>query len=220
MAIRLPNAFASRSRTVLLDFERPVDLRPLAAAGVPQVLTSQLTTDRLLVTSAVARSTISDEESIEFSEILIKVPIAIGGGLHLFPVVTFVDHEDSLVRGYLLGFHKRLLRPLGPAADSLAFEGMDLCLAGTLGGDLAPDALPPEQELPLLLWRDYSVPPGADAYGFAALQIEGYERHGCREVLGVRRRHTVAGVAAEVAMSYEINDGFVITRAEPLASSD
>ncbi|WP_285543634.1 hypothetical protein [Streptomyces lavendulae] len=167
------------------------------------------------MTTSRVSSTVSEHHSIDFVETLLKVPVTVRGTEYLFPVVTYVDHEYSLIRGYLLGFHK-LLR--GRPADA---DPLTLCLPGLdidLRADEKPageEPLPREQEFPMLLWTNYSVG-RVYSRGFATLAIEDYERKSLVPLDAIRKEQTIAGRDLTVSRLYEIQDTFVIRRTVPL----
>ncbi|MFJ6780859.1 acetoacetate decarboxylase family protein [Streptomyces yangpuensis] len=211
MSIILPNEFTCVSRTAVFDEPEPVDFRHLAQVGVPDVLMEQLRTGRFLVTMSRAESTVSAHHSIGFTETLIKIPVRLGDRNYLYPVVTYVDHEYSLLRGYLLGFNKRLTQPASDADPlMLTLSGLDLDLREIPDSVAAVD-LPPEQNDPLLLWTDYSVGENARSRGFGTLEIAGYVSKGVRELRCARVRQTVAGQDVAARRLYEIEDAFTVT---------
>ncbi|WP_073759166.1 hypothetical protein [Streptomyces sp. CB03234] len=211
MSLVLPNSFACASRTALLDTAAPVDFRPLAQHGVPDLVTRQLAAvSRFLVTVSRVRSSVCADRSIDFTETLVKIPVRAGGQDRLFPVVTYVDHEYSLIRGYLLGFHKLFAAGAHHATLPLvALPGLDLDLRddGPRAGDESD--LPPEQSLPFLLWTDYAVA-DARSHGWRALDVEQYERTRLAFLECARPEQTVAGEKATVRALYETADRFLI----------
>ncbi|GLV87976.1 hypothetical protein Slala03_76650 [Streptomyces lavendulae subsp. lavendulae] len=215
MSVVLPNSFSCAARTAVFETPEPVDFRHLAQPGLPAEVHDQLRANRFLVTTSRVSSTVSEHHSIDFVETLLKVPVTVRGTEYLFPVVTYVDHEYSLIRGYLLGFHK-LLR--GRPADA---DPLTLCLPGLdidLRADEKPageEPLPREQEFPMLLWTNYSVG-RVYSRGFATLAIEDYERKSLVPLDAIRKEQTIAGRDLTVSRLYEIQDTFVIRRTVPL----
>ncbi|WP_326621706.1 acetoacetate decarboxylase family protein (plasmid) [Streptomyces anulatus] len=211
MPLALPNSFTCASRTALLESAAPIDFRPLAQHGVPDTVTHQLrAVSRFLVTVSRVRSSVCPDRSIDFTETLVKIPVRLGGQERLFPVVTYVDHEYSLIRGFLLGFHKLFAAGAHDSAQPVVtWPGLDLDLRddGPKAGDESD--LPPEHHLPLLLWTDYSVA-DARSHGWRTLDIEQYERTRLALLHCARHEQTVAGEKATVRALYETADQFVI----------
>lgn len=217
MSLVLPNSFTCTSRTALLDTIAPTDFRPLAQHGLPHAVAGQLAhVSRLLVTRSRVRSSVCSDRYIDFTETLVKIPVRLHSQDYLFPVVTYVDHEYSLVRGYLLGFHK-LFAVGGPneAFPAVTLPGFDLDLGdqGTAAGD--DNDLPDEQALPFLLWTDYSVAE-ARSHGWRTLVIDRYERTGLTFLHPLREKQVIRGAKATVRSLYEIADRFVVTGTQPL----
>ncbi|MER6047743.1 acetoacetate decarboxylase family protein (plasmid) [Streptomyces sp. BHT-5-2] len=216
MSLVLPNTFACTSRTAVLEGATPIDFRPFAQHGLPEELTRQLVTQRFLVTASCARSSVSEGRYIDFTETLVKIPVHLGAQNYLFPVITYVDHEYSLIRGFLLGFHKVFAaHPEGARSHTVSLPGLDIDLREdeVLGGGEAE--VPAEQAYPFLLWTDYSVG-GARSHGFRTLVVEQYQRESSRFLRCARRDQTVANRKATVAGLYEIEDRFVVTGTDPL----
>jgi hypothetical protein len=211
MSLVLPNSFTCASRTALLESASPIDFRPFAQHGVPDHVTQQLTAvSRFLVTVSRVRSSVSSDRSIDFTETLVKIPVRLGQQDHLFPVVTYVDHEYSLIRGFLLGFHKLFAAGAHDTAlPVVTLPGLDLDLRddGPRAGDESD--LPSEQSLPFLLWTDYSVA-DARSHGWRTLDVEQYERTRLAFLHCARPEQTVAGEKATVRALYETADRFVI----------
>lgn len=219
MSVVLPNSFTCAARTAVFDSSEPVDFRHLAQPGLPAEVRDQLQVNRFLVTTSRVSSTVSEHHSMDFVETLLKIPVTVRGTEYLFPVVTYVDHEYSLIRGYLLGFHKLLRgRPAGADPMTLSLPGLDIDLRAK-DEPVEEEALPLEQEFPMLLWTDYSVG-RVYSRGFSTLAIEEYERKSVVALDVIREKQTIAGRELTVGQLYEIQDSFVIPRTNPLAGEE
>ena len=216
MSINLPNHFTCRSRTLVFDSGEEVDFSPVAQAGLPEDLARQLRTGRFLVTLSSVTSTSSADRTFDFREVLLKVPVAVGGTDYLFPVAAYVDHEYSLVRGYLLGFNKFFT---APTADefTLAAGGLTLDASMPEVGALEPALLPSEQSLPLLLWTDYSVG-DAHSHGYGTLAVEGYERTAVTE-LELPGEQVILSRTMKPVAAYEVRDAFDVTGTLPFGTN-
>lgn len=217
MSIRFPNAFSCTGRSVLFDETDPVDFRALAGPGVPAELIERLVARRFVVTTSQVESTTSEQHSIRFAETIVKVPVHWGGEDFLFPVVTFVDNEHSLIRGYLLGFHKVFAAPEA-GTDGLVLQVGDLALdlrAEPSPADWASPDIPPEHGYPFLLWTDYSLAPGVSSHGYRRLTAESYARHSVSAMRPAHPEQRIAGRQVTARMMYEIRDSFVLTGSVP-----
>ncbi|MFF9011048.1 hypothetical protein ACF087_35390 [Streptomyces goshikiensis] len=215
MSVVLPNKFSCAARTAVFESPDPVDFRYLAQPGLPAELRVQLEANRFLVTTSRVSSTVSEHHSMDFVETLLKIPVTVSGTEYLFPVVTYVDHEYSLIRGYLMGFNK-LLRSRPEGADPLTLKLSDLDIDFRAAQEPAhEEALPREQDFPMLLWTDYSVG-RVYSRGFATLAIEDYERKSLVNLNVIRKEQTIAGQKLSVSRLYEIQDSFVIPHTVPL----
>ena len=221
MSVVLPNTFSTVSRTVLFDEPTAVDFRSLAAPGLPAELMTQLRAKRFIISTCQVRSEVSGHHSIDFLETLVKIPVEYRGRNYLHPVVTYVDHEYSLIRGYLLGFHKKFSRRLDRTDPMiLAVPELNLDLrSAPEAADREEPPLPPEQQYPFLLWTDYSV--GATrSHGFTTLQSEGYRRTGMRHPRLVRTEQWVAGRQVTARQVYEIEDTYTLVDMHLVEGSD
>ncbi|WP_153812215.1 hypothetical protein [Streptomyces sp. SUK 48] len=220
MPINLPNDFLCTATTAVFDEPSPVDFRHLAQPGLPELLLEQLSVRRFLVTTSIVTSTVSAEHSISFVETLFKVPVSLGGRDFLFPVVTYVDHEYSLVRGYLMGFNK-LLTPKRLDADplTLAFADHDLDFRAEAEDPSTTPQLPAEQDYPMLLWTDYSVGP-ARSHGFMTLDIDAYCRRQVRSLAAERAVQAVSGRKVAARQLYMIEDTFTIRDVLPALAQE
>ncbi|MFF5933302.1 hypothetical protein [Streptomyces sp. NPDC012508] len=220
MSVILPNSFACTARTAVLSAPRPIDLRPLAQRGLPGEITEQLgSVSRFLVTTSRVHSSVSSEHFIDFAETLVKIPVRLDSQDFLFPVVTYVDHEYSLIRGYLLGFHKLFAAGAhGEALPTVTVGGLDLDLRdlGPAAGD--ENDLPPEQSLPFLLWTDYAVAE-AKSHGWRTLVVDEYVRTDLTFLHHAREEQMVGGARAAVLSLYEVTDQFVIPGTQALERS-
>ncbi|WP_405018342.1 hypothetical protein OHV05_16390 [Kitasatospora sp. NBC_00070] len=215
MSINLPNSFVVSATTAVFDEPEAVDFRSFAQHGLPVALVEQLQARRFLVTTARVTSQVSGEQSIDFVETLFKVPVRLNGRDFLFPVVTYVDHPYSLIRGYLLGFNK-LFAPRTADPGILTAPGLEVDLRSRTDELTVAELLPPEQELPMLLWTDYSVG-DARSHGLATLDVDAYERQGVRSLEARTTSQLIGGRNVTVRRLYEIRDTFVIRGTIPLA---
>jgi hypothetical protein len=216
VAIHLPNQFACTTRTVVVDGPAH-DLRGFAQSGLPTELTRQLVVGRFLLSTAVVRSTVTADDEIHFAETLLKVPVEIAGQRRLFPVATWVTHEYSLIRGYLLGFNKFFAPgPSDLTGAHLDTAEMELDLRScVVGPQINDSALPTEQALSLLLWTDYSVG-DAHSQGFRTPDFTDYQR---ASLTSLSTDGLVARAFDEplrITQAYQMIDTFTMTGTTPL----
>ncbi|MER6379910.1 hypothetical protein [Streptomyces sp. NPDC001127] len=218
MSVVLPNEFSCIARTAVFDESEPVDFRHLAQPGVPAGLVEQLQVKRFLVTTSRVHSTVSKHHAIDFVETLIKIPVVLYGRWYLYPVVTFVDNEYSLIRGYLLGFNKVFAaKSQGCHPLTLVQPGLDVDFrADKECGSTVPE-LPTEQNYGLLLWTDYSIGEGVRSRGFANPIIHTYVRDSVVSLKIARENQIVAGRKLVAQQLYEIRDRFVIPGTVPVS---
>ncbi|MEU5951483.1 acetoacetate decarboxylase family protein [Streptomyces sp. NPDC047525] len=220
MSLVLPNTFACTTRTALLDGAVPTDFSHLAQHSLPELVRQQLTSvRRFLVSVSRVRSSVTADRSIDFTETLIKIPVRFGQENYLFPVVTYVDHEYSLIRGFLLGFHKLFAAEAhDPVLPMVTLPGVDLDLRDEGPEAQTAHALPPEQGWPFLLWTDYAVS-DARSRGWRTLEVEQYARTQLTFLQCARSEQVIGGEKATVRGLYEATDEFVVVGTRALSAS-
>lgn len=157
MTIRFPDDVRCVTRTASFS-GTSLDFGRVAQPGLPDVVAAQLETDRFLVSTSVVTSDFAPGVTVDYQELLLKVPVSVAGRDFLFPVAAWVTHEYSLVRGYLLGFNK-FFRPAGmDGPHELDVDAVRVSFRDTSAAP-APTPLPsvPEQGRPFLLWTDYDT---------------------------------------------------------------
>jgi hypothetical protein len=107
--IRFPNKFKGINFTMMVEFETETDITKLYD-DIEELDTDILNQLRKIknfsITFAKMNSSINKDKYIDYTEVIIKIPISILGENYIFPIATFVSNEYSLIRGYLMGFHK------------------------------------------------------------------------------------------------------------------
>ncbi|CAM3119619.1 hypothetical protein STFE110948_02965 [Streptobacillus felis] len=109
--IYLPNNFISENTTFLCEFVENVDLLELYKnfTNLDHSIKNQLkNVKQLYITYTNAVSSINSLEEIKFVEIIFKVIVEYKKNKYIFPILTIVSDEFSLLRGYMLGFNKIL----------------------------------------------------------------------------------------------------------------
>ena len=115
-SLMLPNHFHGRTKNALLQipnsWREVIDARRMKL--LPWVQRS-LKDGPVIVSLNETRCVMSNAKVIRFHECMIKVPIECKAGKGVYPLATFVDDEISLVRGYLMGFSKKIV-------DAVSFD--------------------------------------------------------------------------------------------------
>lgn len=107
--IRLPNSFIGKNITLKVKFKNPIDVSYVYndLESLPEEITKQLSDiQQMFITFADMFSTVNEYQSINYNEVIIKVPVTYKGNDYIFPIVTYVNHRYSMIRGYLFGFNK------------------------------------------------------------------------------------------------------------------
>lgn len=221
MSIVLPNSFSCMARSAFFDEAEPIDFRSLVPPGLPNEVSDQLVARRFLVTTSHVQSTVSAYHSIHFTETLVKIPVQMAGEDFLFPVVTYVDNEYSLIRGYLLGFNKVYASPTSDSGGlALVMPGLDLDLREKAGSRSENPDIPHEQQYPMLLWTEYSLGEHVSSHGFQRLTMENYVRHGLFGFDAARSTQQLVDREVEVSQLYGLHDRFVVTGTVPVAGRE
>ncbi|RLK63981.1 hypothetical protein D3H64_01645 [Atopobacter sp. AH10] len=109
--IRLPNKFEGENITLEVELDQSVDMSILYPDKkyLDGSLLEQLkATDQLNLTVSKMHSEINEDCAIDYTEVLIKIPVLVDDKSYYFPIVSYVSHPYSLIRGYYLGFYKEL----------------------------------------------------------------------------------------------------------------
>lgn len=125
--ILLPNVVRSVNTTFSCQVRDGLaDISALADRSAPIDCVSQLSVNDFFVTFSAVSSDFNGEDYVDYNEVIVKVPVVVGGRPFIFPPRTYVDNELSLVRGYLLGFNKYISAVSEAVGDSVAFDGAGL----------------------------------------------------------------------------------------------
>lgn len=113
--IDLPNVFSGTNITLEINFQNVAKAELLSINKVvndfmrEKILETNV--EKLYVTFSSMISTINDKETINYHEVIVKVPVVINSKEYIFPMISFVDDERSFLRGTYLGYYKKLLNP-------------------------------------------------------------------------------------------------------------
>jgi hypothetical protein len=186
-----------------------VDLRDHAAPGTPSDVLAQLRTDHIVVTYSDVSSSISPAASIEYREILVKIPVSFMGRDFVFPLLTWVSNEYSLIRGYLLGFQKRMIRnDAGPMRLDEGNTVIDFS-DGYASADTHATPQPPFG-LPFLVHTDFDVGSVASDHRLGELVVKNAHLLRLSRVDGIVDRQVVFGFELRVELAIETEDVFSI----------
>ncbi|AWZ39070.1 hypothetical protein [Ligilactobacillus murinus] len=113
--INFPNVFSGTNVTLEINFQNVAKDELLSINRVVNDLMREnileTNVEKLYVTFSSMISTINDKETINYHEVIVKVPVVINSKEYIFPIISFVDDECSFLRGTYLGYYKRLLNP-------------------------------------------------------------------------------------------------------------
>ncbi len=100
--LRFPNEFSGDNYSVNVVLNEFYDFRDL----LKEKNDLNLFTNEIIITFSKMKSTINEIEHINYYEVIFKIVVKKNDKKYLFPLITFVNNEISLIRGYFLGFYK------------------------------------------------------------------------------------------------------------------
>lgn len=134
-------------------------------------------TDELLITFSDVVSSINEKDNIIYHENIIKCKINFMGKEYYFPIMTYVDHEYSLLRGYYLGFEKRFAQIiLTDNRIDISNRDFDLDLCIELGNKINKNSI---IGLPFLLKRNWMFDRESIKDEFVSLNVSEYTVLSC-----------------------------------------
>lgn len=176
--IRFPNAFKGENITLEVTLNEPVDARHLYPDihSLDTVLSKELKrVSKFYLTFSNMLSSINEEQTISYRELIFKIPVFFRGESYHFPILSYVSDPYSFIRGYFLGFYKELewMKEWNPFALHFEKEGLfqfdvqfmskESYLAGSSQTDRRP----------FLLFKNTNL--GNKETGYHVLDIEHYE---------------------------------------------
>ncbi|MBT8163008.1 MULTISPECIES: acetoacetate decarboxylase family protein [Arthrobacter] len=207
MTISFPNQFETHNRTAEIKFDTPIDFGLLAAPETRYEIASQLISDRAVLTVSSATSTVRPGTEIEYHEVIVKVPVRVGGRDYIYPVVTWVDHEYSLVRGYLLGFNKRFSTQMS-GDFSFSSTDMDICFSGGTRQACEPHDRGELLQLPFLVDAHFMIDGDLSRNRLGILDVSEYQLTACGRVVDVESSCTILGHTGQLGDVFETEDTF------------
>jgi len=224
MKIVLPNPVATVTRTALFHCPHSL-ISELKHAASFDSWGLDIRFENLVLISVAQVSTSFDQETrVDFSECLIKLKCSVNGTSFLYPAITWVDSEQSLVRGALLGFDKRFAAPDAWSRNSFTDTEMlhidlDSCIPMEKEGAIA-SRYSTEYSLPFILFpqiitQNWGMMPS----GPCTLDIGSYEATSQPNVFDPRldtAKCNLLGHELQPVGIWEVNDNFILKRAKPL----
>lgn len=177
--IRFPNYFSGENITIEILPQKLLDLKMLYKdfSKLPIEVRKQLgEVSKFFITFSNMNSSINESISIDYLEVIIKVPITYLGKEFIFPIISFVSDKYSLIRGYLMGFNKEIEFKAEFKADFLKFNFAD-SFKILFEYDLTKyfKMEPPVSLVqPFILFRDYKI--DISVCDSITLDVEDYNR--------------------------------------------
>lgn len=104
--VNLPNYVKSVNHNFLCQFSESIVFDNIINVALPEKFKESITGKEFMITIAKNYTKFNDKWESEYNEIIIKVLVEYKSEMYVYPVLTLVDDELSLIRGYLLGFEK------------------------------------------------------------------------------------------------------------------
>lgn len=173
--IELPNSFKGENFHFVLKADK-IDLRDIFPSYYPKAFVQKFKSiSNLMISFSNMTSTLNSNESIDFNEIIMKVPIEINNTVYMVPIISFVNNEFSYLRGYLMGFYKKLNKINYFDENKIQFRNEILDVDINLKGEFENS----ECNLlafPFLLYRSFNIDNKISAKNFCVLNTsENYE---------------------------------------------
>ncbi|CAI3482822.1 hypothetical protein CIRMBP1284_02325 [Enterococcus cecorum] len=175
--IRLPNKFDGENITLKVELNEQVDVTVLYpdVKSLDTELVKQLkNVDKLYLTVSNMESSINENRTISYIEIIFKIPVIIGDSCYNFPIISYVSNPYSLIRGFFLGFYKELEFHYEFKKSEIHFEKENLFKFdfnfNQQNSNLA--SLPQSYNEPLILFNNSSLV--NTNYGYTLLNIDKY----------------------------------------------
>lgn len=108
MEISCPWFFDSENYHIKVCLRNEIIVKNIC--GDSENIFTNLPTNELLFTFSSVKSTVNKNHKykINYNEFIIKSKVYYNNREYYYPIVTFVNDEYSLIRGYMLGFEKKL----------------------------------------------------------------------------------------------------------------
>lgn len=180
--IRFPNSFEGLNLTARVIAEHPIDFSVFYKdyRQLPKdILTYIKTVTDFYITFSNMTSSINEDENIEYKEVIIKVPVVYKGDNYIFPVISFVSNELSLIRGFYMGFNKELSTScfFDEKKVQLDFKDFLHLRIDYFIEDETNEAMAKILKYPFLLIRNFDI--GMKRNDIVTLKVANYKKANC-----------------------------------------
>ena len=110
--------------------------------------------NEIMITFSKMTSTINEKDEIDYCEVLFKYKVQYKNQYFYYPAITYVNHEYSLLRGYYLGFEKRMAE-INIEDNSLSLSCKDFTLSLKYIFENNNDTANALPSYPFILSQDY-----------------------------------------------------------------
>lgn len=159
--IRFPNTFQRKNITFIVKSNISIDMTTLYddTKKLPKKILEKIKrVEEFFVTFAEMTSTINEEKKVEFKEVIVKIPISYNGKNYVFPIISYVTDEYSLIRGRIMGFNKKFSSNIQIQEGKINFSCDDFYLQYIFSqDDFKSDESIKCSEAPFILFRNYNV---------------------------------------------------------------
>lgn len=104
MRVSSPWHFHSKNFHLRLKLDSMINLEKRFSLNSNDYFTTD--TNEILITFSDVVSSINETDKIYYHEVIIKCKVQYKNQTYYYPIITFVDHAYSIIRGYYLGFEK------------------------------------------------------------------------------------------------------------------
>lgn len=159
--IRFPNIFERKNFTFIVKSNIPIDMTVLYddSEKLPEKILEKIkNVEDFFVSFAEMTSTINEVKKVDFKEVIIKIPICYHGKNYVFPVISYVTDEYSLIRGSIMGFNKKYSSSIEIQDGKIKFFCDVFNLQYTFRrDDFKNNEICKFVETPFILFRNYNI---------------------------------------------------------------
>lgn len=141
-------------------------------------------TNEIVITFSELTSTINEKDTINYCEVIFKYKVYYKNKYFYYPIITYVNHEYSLLRGYSLGFEKRMAN-IRIEGNLLSLFHKDFTLIMKYNYDNVVSSLP---LYPFILNPDYTFGNNQSNTQIVTLDTRNYKKI-CQQDLYVKKRN-------------------------------
>lgn len=127
-------------------------------------------TDKIVFTFSDVTSSINKSRNIKYNEFIIKLETEYLGEKYYYPAITFVNNEFSIIRGYFLGYYKKMAN-LNIDKNKISFIYKKNSLRLTCSKNANKNSY---HSYPFLLYRKFKFDNSIKANDCVSLQTQNY----------------------------------------------